>query len=141
MNYLRYAGIVFALTVGVPFVLGLLRQLTGVNLSTAFVAILPAIAGASIEGQKYATRHMRVPTAAETRSFVVVATLIAAGFQLALTVAVLTSVAGFPRLLLSPAMIGVMVFLAAVIAFSNMLFLRMGAKNQLKRQNNLDVFK
>ena len=136
MNYMRYTGVVIGLTIGLPLLLGLLRQLTGINLSTGFVAIAPALAGAMIEGQRFATQNDRMPTRAETKSFVFFGTLIAAGFLALFTATVVTNLPGYERLLYNPPsmglIIGIVVFLVAMIALCNFLFLRMGCKNQLK---------
>ncbi|WP_106746044.1 ABZJ_00895 family protein [Yoonia maritima] len=136
MNYMRYTGVVIGLTMGLPILLGLLRHLTGINLSTGFVAIAPALAGAMIEGQKFAVQNDRTPTWAETKSFVIVGTLIAAGFLALFTATVVTNVPGYEILLTAPPSIGLIigmsVFMILIIALCNFLFLRMGAKNQLK---------
>jgi hypothetical protein len=136
MNYIRYAGIVIALTVGLPIVLGLLRQVTGINLSSSATSIIPAMCAAMIEGQKFARKFLRLPTRAETISFVAVATLIAAGFQLLFTATVITNVPGYEHLLQTPPsmrlVIGMLIFVGIVIAICNLVFLRMGCKNQLK---------
>ena len=145
MNYLRYTGVIIGLTVGLPLLLSLLRWLTGINLASAFLVIVPAMAGAMIEGQKFATGQLRIPSRAETARFVVLATVIATGFQFLFAAAVVTNVPGYERLLTAPPsaalVIGALVFVAAVIAFCNLMFLRIGAKSQLKRQNATDVFK
>jgi|GEM_PF-3475440 len=136
MNYMRYTGVVIGLTIGLPILLGLLRQLTGINLSTGFVAIAPALAAAMIEGQKFATKHDRMPTRAETKSFVILGTLIAAGFLVLFTATVVTNLPGYEQILRNPPstslIIGIVVFLVAMIALCNFFFLRMGCKNQLK---------
>ncbi|SFR56788.1 hypothetical protein SAMN04488005_2959 [Yoonia tamlensis] len=145
MNYMRYAGVVIALTIGVPVVLGVLRQVTGINLSSSAAMIIPAICAAMIEGQKFASRFLRVPTRAETMSFVVVATLIAASFQALFTATVITNHPQYDRLLLTPPsmmlIIGTAVFVVIVIAICNLVFLRMSCKNQLKALNATDKTK
>lgn len=136
MNYLRYAGIVIAVTLGLPIVLGLIAQVTGINLGSAFVVIAPAMAAAMIEGQKFVSKTLRLPTGKETGAFVIFATLILVGFQALLTAAVITNVPAYETLLISPPsiwlIIGVVAFVTVAVALCNWSFLRMGAKNQIK---------
>ncbi|MDO6591324.1 hypothetical protein DS901_00745 [Loktanella sp. D2R18] len=136
MNYIRYTGIVFALTVGLPIALGLLMQVTGVNLSSSATSIIPAMSAAGNEGQKFAKNRLRMPTRAETAPFVVLATLIAGGFQVLFTAIVITNVSGYEQLLQKSSsaglVVGMLVFVVIVIAICNLVFLRMGCKNQLK---------
>ncbi|WP_157033246.1 ABZJ_00895 family protein [Loktanella sp. S4079] len=136
MNYKRYTAIIIGVTIGLPILLGMLRQLTGLNLSTGFTAIAPALVAALVEGQQFAKTHNRVPTGSETKSFVGFATLISAGFLILFSAAIITNVPGFGELLETPPaawlIFSVLGFVVAMIALCNFAFLRMGAKNQLK---------
>jgi hypothetical protein len=136
MNYMRYTGIVLALTVGLPIVLGLLLQMTGINLSSSGTSIIPTMCAAGNEGQKFAKNRLRMPTRAETMPFVVLATLIAGGSQVLVTAIVITNVSGYDQLLQESQsaglVIGMLIFVVIVIAICNLIFLRMGSKNQLK---------
>jgi hypothetical protein len=145
MNYMRYAGIVIALTIGVPIVLGLLRLATGISLSSSATMIIPAICAAMIEGQKFAKQFLRLPTRGESGSFVVIATLIAVGFQALFMATIITNLPGYDHLLQTPPsmglVIGVLIFVIIVIAICNLVFLRMGSKNQLKALDASDQSK
>ena len=136
MNYMRYTGIVIALTIGLPFVLMLLRNLTGIGLSGTATLIVPVIAAAMITGQRFVILHRRVPTRAETQRFVIIGTLIVIGFQALVTAAVVTNVPGYETLLTAPPPLGLALggaaFLILVVALCNLFFLRLGARQQTK---------
>ncbi len=145
MNFLRYAAVVFVLTFGLPIVLGLIKRVLGVNLTTAFILIVPAMIAAGIEGPKHAAKYKRKPTGSETVTFTLIGTLLAVGAQGIFLVMLVAFEPEFNGWLYSAGggglAIGAFLFITVAIAFSNLVSFRMGATDQLKRNNPSDVFK
>ncbi len=141
MNYWRYTGIFLGLSIGLPILLELFNTLTGVNLSSAAVAIIPAFVAAMIEGQSFARRNTRLPDKSETRAFARKATLIALAITVVVSgVTLATQYTGDP-ILSDPiffVIVGVIsLFFAIITYFANGWFLRTGARNEVKRLDRL----
>lgn len=145
MNYWRYAGVAVGLWIGLPVLVMLLNRVAGINLSTPFLTVVPVMAAAMIEGQKFVTRHMRMPTRGETIRFVLLSTLTVAAIQAIFVAALITLTGYYAGGLGTLPSVGVvavsLIVVVSVVALCNLTFLRISARGQMKRVNPQEIFK
>lgn len=137
--YLTYLAWFIALTIGLPLVLMAVEAVTGFDISSSAVSIIPAMIAAHLSGISFVKRFERVPEKSESWRF----TFVAFGL---LVVATLVLTAGFlmvfPDLqsevagMMDPGVLAIFAAMMAVILLvlfvTTRIFFGLGARTQFK---------